>query len=384
MASSFDKKWNKMLTMILMLVFLNMRQQVVVHGEPQVPCYFIFGDSLVDNGNNNPLLTAAKANYPPYGIDFPDGPTGRFTNGLNTADITAELLGFDKYIPPFASAKGKEILNGVNYGSGAAGILIETGKHLGDVISLDRQLMHHQRTILSLTFLLGGVKKTHEYLQKCLYTVGMGNNDYINNYLMPEYYPSSLLFSPDQFATLLIQQYSLQLKALYTLGARKVAISGLGKLGSIPMYANKDPATIESINKAVQLADDKIKPLVDELNNLPGAQFIYLNSTSISLGDPTPFGISVFDAPCCKVSTTIAAGQCAPGEVPCSNRTVNVFFDNFHPTEIANRLTAARAYQAFLPTDAYPVDISNLVQDSTNNIQQVFGKTKSDLSVGSF
>lgn len=53
----------------------------------QVPCYFVFGDSLADNGNNNKLNTQAKVNYFPYGIDFPDGPTGRFTNGRNFADI---------------------------------------------------------------------------------------------------------------------------------------------------------------------------------------------------------------------------------------------------------------------------------------------------------
>lgn len=71
---------------------------VVVEGEPQVPCYFIFGDSLVDNGNNNNLSTAAKANYPPYGIDFPDGPTGRFTNGRNIADFLGHLFLSFNYI----------------------------------------------------------------------------------------------------------------------------------------------------------------------------------------------------------------------------------------------------------------------------------------------
>ncbi|PKI53562.1 hypothetical protein CRG98_026012 [Punica granatum] len=55
--------------------------------EPQVPCYFIFGDSLADNGNNNYRLTLAKSNYPPYGVDFPEGPTGRFTNDRLIVDI---------------------------------------------------------------------------------------------------------------------------------------------------------------------------------------------------------------------------------------------------------------------------------------------------------
>lgn len=60
---------------------------VSVRPEPQVPCYFIFGDSLVDNGNNNNIASLAVANYPPYGIDFPSGPSGRFTNGLTTVDV---------------------------------------------------------------------------------------------------------------------------------------------------------------------------------------------------------------------------------------------------------------------------------------------------------
>ena len=68
-----------------LLVVLHLKLHV--HGKPQVPCYFIFGDSLADNGNNNLLQTEAKVNYQPYGIDFPNGPTGRFTNGLNTVDI---------------------------------------------------------------------------------------------------------------------------------------------------------------------------------------------------------------------------------------------------------------------------------------------------------
>lgn len=50
--------------------------------------FFVFGDSLVDSGNNNYLVTTARADSPPYGIDYPTGrPTGRFSNGLNLPDI---------------------------------------------------------------------------------------------------------------------------------------------------------------------------------------------------------------------------------------------------------------------------------------------------------
>ncbi|RZS15775.1 hypothetical protein BHM03_00047655 [Ensete ventricosum] len=54
---------------------------------PQVPCFFIFGDSLVDNGNNNNILTLARANYRPYGVDFAEGSSGRFTNGRTMVDV---------------------------------------------------------------------------------------------------------------------------------------------------------------------------------------------------------------------------------------------------------------------------------------------------------
>ena len=58
----------------------------------QVPCYFIFGDSLVDNGNNNQLSSLARADYLPYGIDFPRGPTGRFSNGKTTVDVIGTYI----------------------------------------------------------------------------------------------------------------------------------------------------------------------------------------------------------------------------------------------------------------------------------------------------
>lgn len=50
--------------------------------------FFVFGDSLVDSGNNNYLATTARADAPPYGIDYPTRrPTGRFSNGFNIPDL---------------------------------------------------------------------------------------------------------------------------------------------------------------------------------------------------------------------------------------------------------------------------------------------------------
>lgn len=78
----------------LLALTLSLSTIWAVEGGQKVPCYFIFGDSLYDNGNNNNLPTKARANYPPYGVDFPQGPTGRFTNGRNLVDMLGSISSF--------------------------------------------------------------------------------------------------------------------------------------------------------------------------------------------------------------------------------------------------------------------------------------------------
>ena len=58
------------------------------------PASFVFGDSLVDIGNNNYLpLSLAKANLYPNGIDYGTGiATGRFSNGRTVTDIICMRL----------------------------------------------------------------------------------------------------------------------------------------------------------------------------------------------------------------------------------------------------------------------------------------------------
>lgn len=75
--------------MLMFLTILSFESHWVDGESSKVPCYFIFGDSLVDNGNNNNNKGVARADYKPYGIDFSKDmiPTGRFTNGRNIADF---------------------------------------------------------------------------------------------------------------------------------------------------------------------------------------------------------------------------------------------------------------------------------------------------------
>lgn len=66
---------------------------VVMKAQPLVPSLFIFGDSVVDVGNNNHIYTIVKANFPPYGRDFTTHtPTGRFCNGKLATDFTGTIF----------------------------------------------------------------------------------------------------------------------------------------------------------------------------------------------------------------------------------------------------------------------------------------------------
>lgn len=77
-------------------------------------------------------------------------------------------------------------------------------------------------------------------------------------------------------------------QSLYNLGARKIAVFGLGFIGCTPYeiarFGTNGQPCVESINNAVSLFNDKLKPLVDDLNNnFPEARFTFINITSISI-----------------------------------------------------------------------------------------------------
>ncbi|XP_075496926.1 LOW QUALITY PROTEIN: GDSL esterase/lipase At1g29660-like [Primulina tabacum] len=341
-----------------------------VTAEPQVPCYFIFGDSLVDNGNNNNIRSLARANYLPYGIDFPGGPTGRFSNGRTTVDVVAELLGFDDYIPPYATARGRQILQGVNYASAAAGIRQETGQQLGDRIDFSGQINNYKNTVSQIVDILGDEDTAANYLSQCIYSVGVGSNDYLNNYFMPNNYPTSRQYTPQQYAQVLIEQYTDQLRTLYDFGARKFALIGIGQIGCSPnALAQNSPdgvTCVQRINSANQMFNARLRALVDDFNsNSRDAMFIYINAYGIFqdlINNPAAFGLRVTNAGCCGVGRNNGQITCLPFQPACPNRDEYLFWDAFHPSEAANIIIGRRSYSAQRASDAYPTDIRHLAQ----------------------
>jgi hypothetical protein len=79
---------NLLLKMMMTILVLLPYGNEAAMDKGKISAVFMFGDSLVDPGNNNNRITEAKANFPPYGQDFPGGKaTGRFSNGKVPGDM---------------------------------------------------------------------------------------------------------------------------------------------------------------------------------------------------------------------------------------------------------------------------------------------------------
>ncbi|KAE8100305.1 hypothetical protein FH972_018215 [Carpinus fangiana] len=332
---------------------------------------FVFGSSLVDSGNNNFLQDSmAKADYLPYGIDFPLGATGRFTNGKNVIDLLGDHLKLPSLIPVFAdpSTKGSKIVHGVNYASGGSGILDDTGLIAGHVISLSQQIRNFEKvTLPDLEAQLE--RRSRVVLPKYLFVVGTGGNDYSFNYFLGK---SDSNVSLQAFTANLTASLSQKLMKLFNLGARRFVLMSVNPLGCSPSVMLNQQISrngcVQGLNRAAHLFNTHLKSLVDVLKSeMPGSTFVYVNSYKIIrdiIRNPISKGFKDASRSCCEVASMNEGGNgilCKRGGRACAERSSHVFFDGLHPTEAVNAQIASKAYESNLKTEVYPTNIKNLV-----------------------
>ncbi|KAL0283075.1 UNVERIFIED_CONTAM: GDSL esterase/lipase [Sesamum angustifolium] len=288
---------------------------------PQFTAIFAFGDSLSDPGNNNYLNSLAKANYVPYG----------------STSIKGRLA-------DFAMAKQLWITSGERF-------------------SLSGQVENFESTLNQLRRQMGD-EELSNYLAKALAIMALGSNDYINNYLSPNFYTSSYFYTPKDYADLLINRYTRQIMALHSLGFRKFLLAGIGPLGCIPnQLATGLPPPGKCVaytNDVVGMFNNRLVSLVDQLNsNYNGSIFAYGNTFGAVMdiiNNARTYGFSVTDRGCCGIGRNRGQITCLPFSMPCSNRNQYVFWDAFHPTQAVNQILARRAYSG-TPSDCYPVNV---------------------------
>ncbi|KAL6532531.1 hypothetical protein OROGR_014501 [Orobanche gracilis] len=334
---------------------------------------FVFGDSLVDAGNNNYISSLSKADFDPNGIDF-GMPTGRYTNGRTIIDIIGQEIGFIGYTPPYLAPTtvGLTLLQGVNYASGGGGILNYTGKIFGGRINLDAQMDNFANTREEIISRIGYAPAAENLFRNAMFSVTIGSNDFINNYL------SSLtpFVPPQSFVDAMISRYTAQLKRLYGMGARKIVVANVGPIGCIPFQREIHPSAGAGDgkcavfpNQLAQIFNTQLRGLVMELTaNLQGSTFIYADVYHIVddiIQNYSSYGFENADSACCY-----SAGRygglipCGPTSKVCDNRSKYVFWDPYHPTDAANSIIARRLIDGDAD-DIWPVNIRQLMKSAT-------------------
>ncbi|KAL2485615.1 GDSL-like Lipase/Acylhydrolase superfamily protein [Abeliophyllum distichum] len=317
-----------------------------INSQSLVPALLIFGDSVVDAGNNNYLETIVKANFPPYGRDFVNHkPTGRFCNGKLASDFTAENLGFTSYPPAYLSknATGKNLLIGANFASASSGYYDETAK-LYNTIPLSKQLefyKDYQKKLVGVA----GKSNASSIISGSVYLISSGSSDFVQNYYInPLLYK---VYTTDQFSDILLQSYTKFIQELYKLGARKIGVTTLPPLGCVPtvitIFGEDSNECVKKVNKAAISFNNKLNETSQKLQSkLSGLNLVVLDIYQ-PLYDlvtkPSDNGFFESRKACCGtglVETSILCNAESPGT--CKNATEYVFWDGFHPSEAANKI----------------------------------------------
>jgi hypothetical protein len=152
--------------------------------EHDIPAVFAFGDSTLDPGNNNRLLTMVRADHAPYGRAFPAGvaPSGRFSDGKLITDYIVAALGIKDLLPAY-HANGLTHANattGVSFASGGSG-LDDFTAHGALVSTFESQIGDFQQLLSRI-----GEPQASDIAAKSLFILSAGTNDVtMNYYTMP-------------------------------------------------------------------------------------------------------------------------------------------------------------------------------------------------------
>ncbi|KAL2249205.1 GDSL esterase/lipase At5g33370-like [Sesamum indicum] len=308
--------------------------------------FFVFGDSLVDNGNNNYLVTTARADAPPYGIDYPTHrPTGRFSNGLNIPDIISEEMGWEPTLPYLSpELRGSKLLVGANFASAGVGVLNDTGIQFVNIIRIYQQLNYFEEYQQRLRAEIG-VDEARKVVNESLVLITLGGNDFVNNYYLVPYSARSRQYSLPDYVPFVISEYKKVLRRLYTLGVLRVIVTGTGPLGCVPAELalhSRNGECAEELMEAAQLYNPQLQDMLKDLNDEIGRKvFIAANTNQMHMdfiSEPQRFGFITSKIACCGQGPYNGIGLCTPFSNLCPNRDLYVFWDPFHPSEKANRI----------------------------------------------
>jgi phospholipase/lecithinase/hemolysin len=298
---------------------------------------YVFGDSLVDPGNDLAAYNFLKR----FPFDLPDGaPTsdkgyfeGRFTNGFNYADLVSNKFVSQPTTATFPYGVSNAVFgtnlpvvgkpDGNNLSFAYGGATVGSG---GD----PAPSLHLQTDIY-----LGGFNAD----PNAVYVVNIGANDILK--LVPT--GGAPVTGADAQAALanVAQKITEEVSNLFSHGARHVVVANIPDVSIVPAYAGAaDEVTRRDLlAQYVQTVDALLKQDLDALNLPAGAaltQYDFRAYTDAVKANPAAYGFS---------NVTQALTSVQPGS-PDPTGGGYLFFDKLHPTaqaqaQIASQILAA-------------------------------------------
>ncbi|XP_019054471.1 PREDICTED: GDSL esterase/lipase EXL3-like [Nelumbo nucifera] len=310
-----------------------------------VPALIVFGDSIVDSGNNNNLATLVKCNFSPYGKDFMGGiPTGRFSNGKIPSDLIADSLGIKQLLPAYLdpNLRTEDLLTGVTFASGGTGFDPLTPK-VAAVLSLSKQLELFKEYVGRLNLAVGE-ERSATIISESMYIVCAGSDDLANTYFTTPF--RKLSYDVPSYTDLMLQSASSFVQELYGLGARRIGLISIPPIGCVPsqrtLGGGKDRSCAENYNEAAKLFNTKLSSELNSLKQqLPQSRLVYIDVYYRILDiiqRPQNYGFEVINKGCCgtgKIEVAVLCNDLDP--LTCLDVSNYVFWDSYHPTEKAYR-----------------------------------------------
>ncbi|KAJ9146937.1 hypothetical protein P3X46_029150 [Hevea brasiliensis] len=317
---------------------------ITLPNNEKIPAVFVFGDSIVDTGNNNNIKTLAKCNYPPYGRDFNGGkPTGRFSNGRVPSDFIAEAFGVKKLLPAYLdpNLQTEDLLTGVCFASGGNGFDNITSS-LPPAFTLSDQLQQFKDYIKKINSAVGE-ERSATIVSKGIFIICTGTNDILTTYYTTPF--RRFHYTIDSYADFLVSLASSFIKELHGLGARRFGVLSLPPIGCVPsqrtIRGGLKRKCLDYANKAAILFNSKLASAIHALNStFSDSNLIYLDvyNPLISLiQNPAKYGFEVATKGCCgtgKIEVTYLCNRFVD-PLTCKDDTKYVFWDSYHPTEKA-------------------------------------------------
>ncbi|XP_024924369.3 GDSL esterase/lipase At5g42170-like isoform X2 [Ziziphus jujuba] len=304
-----------------------------------IPAVFVFGDSTVDTGNNNNLITLAKSNFPPYGRDFMGGiATGRFSNGKLPSDLIVEELGIKELLPAYLdpNLKLNNFPTGVNFASSASGFDPLTSKLL---LELFKEYIGKLKMYV-------GENRTTTILSNSLFLVSTGTDDIANTYF---HTPMRIWkYNTYAYTDLLVSYASAFLQELFAVGARRIGIISAPPIGCLPsqrtLGGGIERKCVEKYNQVAKLFNRKLMAELERLdnNNVVQARVAYMDAYNPLMDifeNHEKYGFEVANRGCCGTGLFESAFLCNRwSPFTCKNVSRYVFWDSYHPTETTYKI----------------------------------------------